>query len=661
MSSEDINNAASQLVNIDTSNIDPQVSNVQPKSEHHFETKNQQRISNGGHGDEDDDDSFRSLSSAPPSLLKTGEIFFNEEQGPIKFYIPSNESDRENLITMIEANGGKVVNDYSGYVISHYFIPSRVAFRPELIYDSLNNGVFANLESYRVTESNGLIQDAEAVNLATVIANSNNHTGISDEQMAFELVQQHTQATHNQVPTIITVNKNGFTKEEDNFIMEEVRKNPTRRATHKLFGEIATKLNRHTGNSVRYRFRNHLQKSLGYVYKTDNKGELLVDGHGNYIRTENMPSTVKNKFTSEDDYVLCKSVMQKSQVVEGDEANSVTLPNKFFDLMEKEQPHHSRAAWRDRFRKFARVYGIENYIRYYEECLAQNKIPEPMKDFTARKNVKDALGRLKRPTPGNITSDNHEKEIGADDNIDFNELIGDVRRARSGNKRKKISAVNSSAAAVAVAAAAAASSKDKNKNPADELDSSHLFLTDEHRNELNSLVDSSLAGHQSMLSTNQSSQIPLINRDSSSLAISKLMDPGILLKYFKKEMLSLSLSEVLDLANEIVKRDYSVSGADALLNDLHDELGIGQEFGTELLTSCCGDLSLVTKYLNLVINTGVSPPENATGIWTKDDDKRFQNMDTNKNDYDYLAAKHGITNIALRRSFVASTAHFQNV
>lgn len=523
-------------------------------------------------------------------------VFYNN--GPLKFHVPAVEVDRENLIMLIETNGGRVTDDYTGYVILRYAYPEREVYKPEWIYDSVRSGTLRNGVAYRIAP------DAEG-ELAAIAADN---AAQNDDQIALELIQQHAAAQRAQEGGL--GNKNGFTKDEDLFILEEVRKNPTRRATHKLFGEIASQLERHTGNLVRYRFRNHLQKQIGYVYKTDSRGELIRDEQGRLIKTEVLPTTVKRKFTLEDDYVLCKRVSEELDRSHG----SSTLPSKFFDQLEKEYPQHLRAAWRDRYRKFAKNYGVKNYVEYYESQASQGKTAEPMKDFTARRNGKE--GRGKRKTPGNLCMESKEQ---------FEFPFGSSKRARSEPEN------------VAVAAAAAAVAA---KNGG-------LFISDDQRHELSSLVDSSLQ-------LDYGPQIPLINGQLlTSLALSQLMPEDILVRFFDKSFLHLTLSTVLERANDIVARGFSSNGAEELLNLLHNELGLHRSFGTELLTNCCGDLSLISKYLNLVINTGIHPPEGVSGIWTKEDDRKL--LSGIKEDYDLLVAKHGEAGVKLRRSFIKNT------
>jgi len=106
-------------------------------------------------------------------------------------------------------------------------------------------------------------------------------------------------------------NKASFTEDEDEFILDVVRKNPTRRTTHTLFDEISHYVPNHTGNSIRHRYRVYLSKRLDYVYKVDDFGKLIRDDAGNLIKTEVLPPALKKKFTAVEDYDLAQAVKRQ--------------------------------------------------------------------------------------------------------------------------------------------------------------------------------------------------------------------------------------------------------------------------------------------------------------------------------------------------------------
>lgn len=212
----------------------------------------------------------------------------------------------------------------------------------------------------------------------------------------------------NNLPTFIqkrgTNSKNSFTPDEDELILDRVRRDPKRRTSHKLFDEIAKELTNHTGNSIRYRYRNQLESKLGFVYRTNPKtGALVTDINGNLIREsmDNLPKTLKTKFTAADDKALCEGIIQynmdeyQKQVEDGmatkplDINGPLTVPVSFFRDLERKHPSHTKSAWRDRYRKFAAKYGFKKYVDY---CNSTDN-PQPMKDFTRRR--KTALGDLR--------------------------------------------------------------------------------------------------------------------------------------------------------------------------------------------------------------------------------------------------------------------------
>nr|6LDM_A Chain A, DNA-binding protein RAP1 [Saccharomyces cerevisiae S288C] len=235
-------------------------------------------------------------------------------------------------------------------------------------------------------------------------------------------------------------NKASFTDEEDEFILDVVRKNPTRRTTHTLYDEISHYVPNHTGNSIRHRFRVYLSKRLEYVYEVDKFGKLVRDDDGNLIKTKVLPPSIKRKFSADEDYTLAIAVKKqfyrdlfqidpdtgRSLITDEDTPTAIARRNmtmdpnhvpgsepnfaayrtqsrrgpiarEFFKHFAEEHAAHTENAWRDRFRKFLLAYGIDDYISYYEAEKAQNR-PEPMKNLTNRPK------RPGVPTPGNYNS-----------------------------------------------------------------------------------------------------------------------------------------------------------------------------------------------------------------------------------------------------------------
>lgn len=179
---------------------------------------------------------------------------------------------------------------------------------------------------------------------------------------------------------------NRFTEEQDEFILERIRENPRLRNSHKFYDTLATMeiLNNHTQNSIRSRYRRLLQHRLYYVYKIDDFDRLVYDKHGEKIKVgiEDIGGTLKNKFTAEDDYILCKALKDAKRVVY----------SVFSDLYRK-NPHHSINSWRDRYRKFVGDGDIEAYITYYEKKISVGETPEGLSRVVAITKPKKNLSK----------------------------------------------------------------------------------------------------------------------------------------------------------------------------------------------------------------------------------------------------------------------------
>lgn len=194
-----------------------------------------------------------------------------------------------------------------------------------------------------------------------------------------------------------------FSKEEDDFIMDVIRRNPHLRSTHSFFERISLflPLAGHTGNSIRYRYRKALAKEVKYYYSVDPiTHELVLDPKTNLpIKVYEAPALLKSQYTAEEDYNLCKIVLkyfnERSQRnLSAKQKQNVTVPESVYQSVSFEFPTHSAMAYRDRYRKFACKYGLQNYIDYYENCAKEKTKPLPMKNLSSRFDRKD----VPRPT-----------------------------------------------------------------------------------------------------------------------------------------------------------------------------------------------------------------------------------------------------------------------
>lgn len=205
-----------------------------------------------------------------------------------------------------------------------------------------------------------------------------------------------------------------FTAEADAYILEQVRLKPRFRTLHKFFEELRSHpmLLGHTGNLIRSRYRAHLEHKLQYVYKTDEHDNLVVDEQGQRIPVPvTQVRTLKNKFTAEDDYRLCQNIIRHALLTqdqdhlrstEGDyqwNENRFSVLISFFDDYAKLNPHHTSLSWRDRYRKFARTFGLQKYIAKYQSEVNLKDGAQPMSNLTQRK----------RNDKGEIVASDHKR------------------------------------------------------------------------------------------------------------------------------------------------------------------------------------------------------------------------------------------------------------
>ncbi|SCU94114.1 LADA_0G06634g1_1 [Lachancea dasiensis] len=482
---------------------------------------------------------------------------------------------------------------------------------------------------------------------------------------------------HSKQRYVAAQNKANFTSEEDNFILEVVRKNPSRRTTHTLFDEISRFVPAHTGNSIRHRYRAYLAKRLDFVYEVDDQGRLVRDENGELIKTTVLPKSLKNKFIASEDYDLALNIKRqfyrdlyqvdpetgKSLIENGDSPSEAArraitmeanvepgsepsleafrvgerrgpVPREFFKLYTQRNPTHTENAWRDRFRKFLLTYGIDRYIEYYEHEVAQDRVPEAMKNLT---------NRPKRPgerTPGNYSS--QPKKIKLPDN----EQAAEEQSSNISQRTKTV----------------AKGSKPSKTDPsgisdADLLDEETLnFITGLRRDlsKIESAGGTAFEYPQEIAEsirndfTNEESQFDNIDPDTFSfpppLASNDLFMPN----FFRLN----STRKFVDKINEIISRDYEASQAEKLVQDLCEEAGVRKTFSTSILTALSGDLMVFPRYFLCMFSMKANPPLNVPGIWTRDDDEALRRG--TEEDVKKLTEKHGSGRIEMRKRFIAS-------
>lgn len=501
-------------------------------------------------------------------------------------------------------------------------------------------------------------------------------TGVQHENNAYDSTR--TMLARANMPTH---NKASFTEAEDEFILDVVRKNPTRRTTHTLYDEISHYVPNHTGNSIRHRFRVYLSKRLEFVYEVDKYGKLIRDENGNLIKTKILPPSIKKKFTADEDYSLAIGIKKQfyrdlyqidpdtgvSLITDEDSPTAVAKRNmtmdpnhvpgtepsfpdyrvndrrgpiarEFFKQFGEVHSTHTENAWRDRFRKFLLTYGIDNYIQYYEAEKSQGNVPEPMKNLTNR------VKRPGIPTPGNYNSA--------------------AKRARIYGADKTQQASTSSVADTAAAAAAAVAAGNASGHmeagtghyaiPESELlDEDTMNFISSLKNDL-SKIDSSIPFEypQEIAEairndfSNEEAEYDNINPDSIPFPPEIASIDLFLPQFFRMS----STGEFLEKVHEVISRDYEPSQAEKLVQDLCDEAGVRKTFSTSILTALSGDLMVFPRYFLNMFKHNVNPPPNVPGIWTREDDRMLRS--NKEEDIRALTKRHGTGRMEMRKKFV---------
>lgn len=502
----------------------------------------------------------------------------------------------------------------------------------------------------------------------------------NQSQLVSDVQQYQTNRTMMSRSNLPSHNKASFTEDEDEFILDVVRKNPTRRTTHTLFDEISHYVPNHTGNSIRHRFRVYLSKRLEYVYEVDKYGKLVRDSSGNLIKTKVLPPSLKRKFTADEDYTLAIAVKRQfyrdlfqidpesgvSLITTDDSPTAIARRNmtmdpnhvpgqeptfgeyrtegrrgpiarEFFKTFADEHTTHTENAWRDRFRKFLLVYGLDSYIHYYETETAAGRDPEPIKNMTNRPKREGV------PTPGNYNSA--------------------VKRARSSPPVRSRVAQSVANQSMSMAAAAAAAANDHNNMANDQrtYPIPENELLDEETMHFISTLKNNLSNMDNSLPFEYPQEIADAIRHDFSIEEAEYdnIDPDTI--PFPPEIATIDLflptffqmsstREFMQKIDEVISRDYEPSQAEKLVQDLCDEAGVRKTFSTSILTALSGDLMVFPRYFLNSFKHNANPPMNVPGIWTREDDEMLR---SGKDDeLKLLEKKHGAGRIEMRRRFI---------
>lgn len=295
-------------------------------------------------------------------------IFTSNNKEPLFFYIPDKKLKskyEENLIK----NGGILLDSYSTQtdsdkviVLSNTELSDYECSDIKLIDDSIETGKLVNISDYKIKKSELVINKIK--------------------KPKTKYIRTHIK----------------FTPEKDDFILKKIRLTPRLRQSHKFFEELAKEkiLEGHTGNSLRSRFRQFLEKRLDYVFKVNNDGEIVYNSDGEIVTLDKneIPYTLKVKYNSNDDYLLCKEALdfiEKNNLKKSNQFavdKKISLPFGFFKYMHDKHPRHTHHSWRDRYRRYIGDDTLHNYISYYDLSIKNGLEPETLKKINIQNEKK---------------------------------------------------------------------------------------------------------------------------------------------------------------------------------------------------------------------------------------------------------------------------------
>lgn len=318
------------------------------------------------------------------------------------FYLPSDFEENQTVKEMIIACGGSISATSNPDSIT--LVPSKndsigdsiTQYTYSYIYDTFTKQASLNMKKYKLPSAKSKANQELKISIGNFpISRSSGyqHNDISHGGVTQSITDIKINNTH----SLSKRKSNKFTEEEDEYILDLVRRNPHLRSTHTFFARIAQlpPLSEHTGNSIRYRYRKILAPKLTYVYKLDPEtGEPLINPETNEVmKITEIPSLIKSQYTSDEDYALCKHIWAYKNgeitITSNKRVEVSQIPEYVFQKLHESNPRHSAMSWRDRYRKFAAKFGLKRYITYYEDCQSKNIPAEPMKNMSSRADRRD--------------------------------------------------------------------------------------------------------------------------------------------------------------------------------------------------------------------------------------------------------------------------------
>lgn len=318
-------------------------------------------------------------------------LFTNETGEPYNFYLTSALRGREDLVEAIKSHGGRVVEDTQEMIVLgdgpndvDPELADAYIYSYHVVFDSIKQGALMSFGEYLIRVPN--IIDPALENQKDQGQQVDHHQDDQMDPYHMELIDDAVSSNKEwlEETEVHSTGPRYFTKEESDYLIEEVRKRPWMGLKgHMMYNEISRLpyfvQRMRSADSLRERMRT-LNFDVGYVYKTDrvNKHRLLVDKDGNYIRTAAI-SKKANVYTVADDLILCKTIYKQLTVEENIKGFEVVeIPSSFYNKYSLVYTGHSKESYRQRLKKFIIPFGIKNYLKYYIKCIIENEEPKPV-------------------------------------------------------------------------------------------------------------------------------------------------------------------------------------------------------------------------------------------------------------------------------------------
>ncbi|VEU23781.1 DEKNAAC104924 [Brettanomyces naardenensis] len=419
-----------------------------------------------------------------------------------------------------------------------------------------------------------------------------------------------------------------FTESEDAAILDLIRRNPYLRSTHSFYAQIAQlpMLSNHTGNSIRFRFRKVLSKRLDWVYKVDPEtNEIQLNPETQEpLKLEELPGLLKSQYTAEDDYNLCKCVLDfrtnGGTALRKRKMDSKSIPESIFQELSIKYPRHSAMSWRDRYRKFASVYGLERYIGEFEKCIADKTAPEPMRNLSSR-------GANKRRKVA------HEGEEGLAQVPDPRN--GDAENQNEAHEQQDLGAARIQALArVSVERKETEDSKDEEEDDEEKKtdgQSANLFEDADEMKALNIDFTGSINPHGNLMGNltvealKKSEPEPMKNRSDANV----------------DEI----IKDIEDLFGEF---GSDITSSEELFKAVHEKTGLSTAWLNYWFDCSCGMFNVFLDAVQNYLKTGELTMQNHQGFWTKEHDQ----MLNDESKLPELYKLHGEESVNKRRATI---------